>query len=194
MSVFRVKLNNASQGLLDKDVNGNQITTSIQRTVYIMGPNKRNRLLKDGDTFTDCNYWKKFTAAIMGAEHAFIEVVTDDGSVYLEDGSPNGYPRVWNISADGGSTYEDNVADIIGDTGSYTVFCQITNMSSTDGDDVLVRLNGLTTAVFDLKAGQTQSFNPGELAVTLVEIDNSVSGASDVDVQVFASIASTSNS
>lgn len=194
MSVFRVKLNNASQGLLDIGVDGVQNTTSIQRSVFIMGPNRRNRLLKDGDTFTDSNYWKKFTADVVGAENAFIEVVTDDGSIYLEDGSPNGYPQVWDISAEGGSTFEDNVADIIGDTGSYTVFCQITNMSSDDGDDVRLRLNGLTSAVMDLKAGQTQTFNPGELALTMIEVDNSVSGASTVDVQIVASIASTSNS
>lgn len=57
MSVFRVKLNNNAQGLLDT-VSGSQQSTSIQRTVYVMGPKKINRKLKDGDTCTDSNYWK----------------------------------------------------------------------------------------------------------------------------------------
>ena len=84
MSVFRVKLNNASQGLLDTDINGVQNETSIQRTIYVTGPNRINRKLVDGEEFTDCNYWKRFTEDEMGAESAFIEVVTDDGSVYSD--------------------------------------------------------------------------------------------------------------
>ena len=52
MSVFRVRLTNNRQGLLDVYDN--------QRTAYIMGPNRINRVLKDGEVFTDCNYWKRF--------------------------------------------------------------------------------------------------------------------------------------
>jgi hypothetical protein len=192
MSVFRVKLNNASQGLLDTDINGVQNETSIQRTIYVTGPNRINRKLVDGEEFTDCNYWKRFTEDEMGAESAFIEVVTDDGSVYSDNPGENTYPYVWTITADNGTTYEDNQIDIIGDTGSNTQFCQITNQNETDGDDVKIRLNGSTTAIFDLKAGATQIFNVGELSLTLIEVDNS--GTNDVDVQVIASITGSCNS
>ena len=187
MSVFRVKLNNASQGLLDLDENGVQKTTSIQRSIYVAGPNRINRKLLDGQEFTDCNYWKRYTVDEMGAENAFIEIVTDDGSVY-SDNTGSVYPYVWTIDVDASTTYEDNQIDIAADTNSYTVSCQIANLNSTSGDDVRIRLNGSVTAVLDLKAGQTQIFNIGELALTLIEIDNSSSLANTVTVQVLATI------
>ena len=186
MSVFRVKLNNDTQGLLDTDANGVQNTTSIQRTIYVTGPNRINRKLLDGEEFTDCNYWKRFTEEEIGAESAFIEVVSDDGSVYSDNPGENTYPYVWTITANNGTTYEDNQIDIIGDTGSSTQFCQITNQNDTTGDDVKIRLNGSATAIFDLKAGATQIFNVGELSLTFIEVDNS--GSNNVDVQVIASI------
>ena len=192
MSVFRVKLDNASQGLLDTDINGIQNETSIQRTIYVTGPNRINRKLVDGEEFTDCNYWKRFTEDEMGAESAFIEVVSDDGSVYSDNPGENTYPYVWSITADNDTTYADNQIDIIGDTGSSTQFCQITNQNETTGDDVKIRLNGSGTAIFDLKAGQTQIFNVGELSLTLIEVDNS--GTNDVNVQVIASIMGGCNS
>jgi hypothetical protein len=40
------------------DTAGQAHGSSYQRTIYVMGPNKVNRKLKDGDTFTDSNYWK----------------------------------------------------------------------------------------------------------------------------------------
>ena len=83
MSVFKVKLNNTKQGLLDQNpLTGSQFAASVQRTIYVAGPGRTYRKLKDGDQFTDCNYWKRFTSTIVGDEAAFIEVVTDDGSVY----------------------------------------------------------------------------------------------------------------
>ena len=194
MSVFRVKLNNTSQGLLDLDENGVQKETSIQRTIYVTGPNRINRKLIDGEEFTDCNYWKRFTEDEIGAEAAFIEVVTDDGSVYSDTASENTYPYVWTVTADASTTYEDNQVDIIGDTGSSTQFCQITNLNETSGDDVRIRLNGSATAIFDLKAGASQIFNIGELSLTLIEVDNSDSLANSVDVQVLASISSSCSS
>lgn len=72
MSVFRVKLNNAQQGLLDIDPStdtsatfgmvGTPFTTSKQRQIFVAGPTNRYRLLQDGDTFTDCNYWVRLVA------------------------------------------------------------------------------------------------------------------------------------
>lgn len=195
MSVFKVKLNNTKQGTLDVTPEGNaQVDPSIQRTVYVMGPNKINRLLKDGEQFTDCNYWKRFAYPQVPLEEAIIEVVSDDGSVYSDVASENTYPKVYDATVVGGTTYTDeaNIIDIAGDTGGYAVFTQITNADDTQ--DIKMRINGVADAVLDLPANSTQVFNSGDLAVTLIEFDNSTSGASDVEVQVVTSIKSVCNS
>lgn len=207
MSVFRVKLNNTQQGLLDLDPStasgnsvhgrglGSQMSTSKQRSVYITGPNRINRLLNDGDTFTDCNYWKRFAYPQVALNEAFIEVVTDDGSVYSDIASENTFPRVYNIYAAPDTTYADNQADILGDTGGYAIFAQITNTSTTV--DVRIRLNGSTSAVMDLPRNSTQVFNAGDLSISMIEVDNSVSGtgpANGVDVQIVVSVRSIANS
>lgn len=204
MSVFRVKLNNVNQGLLDKNPAtasagsivgqglGGQMNPSIQRGVYITGPNRINRLLTDGETFTDCNYWKRFASPQVSFENAFIEVVTDDGSIYSDIASENTYPRVFDIDATAGTTFTDNQADIVGDTGGYAVFAQITNNGS---EDVRIRLNGLTTAVFDLPSSSSQIFDKGDLSISLIEVDHSASGASStVAVQVITSVRSVCHS
>lgn len=192
MSVFKVKLNNTAQGLLDKDPFGNQFAVSKQRQMYVAGPNRTYRLLKDGDQFTDCNYWKRFAYPQVPLEQAFIEVVTDDGSVYSDLAVENVYPKVYDLTLVGGSTFTDNVADITGDTGGYATFVQITNKSLTQ--DVRVRLNGSASAVFDLAANHTQIFNTGDLVVSKLEFDNSSSGATDTDVQVVLSVKSICHS
>lgn len=192
MSVFRVKLNNAAQGRLDVDVNGVQFPVSKQRQMWVTGPNRTYRLLNDGDTFTDCNYWKKFAYPQMPLETAFIEVVTDDGSVYSDVSVENVYPYVYDLTVVGGTTWVDNVADIASDTGGYALFTQVTNKSLTQ--DIRMRLNGSTTAVVDLAANHTQIFNTGDLVVSKIEFDNTSSGATDVDVQVVLSIKSICNS
>ncbi len=203
MSVFRVKLQNAEQGLLDLDPSqdvcdarhcpGAPFTTSIQRTVYIMGPNKINRLLKDGDTFTDCNYWKRFAYPQIPLNEAFIEVVTDDGSVYSDDPSENNYPYADTLTILAGTTFTDtgNSIDILGDLGSFATFVQITNQTS---QDIRVRLNGVATAIFDLGGNETQVFNNGDLQITMLEFDNTDSGAVDADVQVILAVRSVCSS
>lgn len=203
MSVFKVALNNAEQGLLDLDpstASANQVTSqglgsqfnpSIQRGVYIMGPNLVNRLLIDGSTFTDCNYWKRYAFPQVPLNEAFIEVVTDDGSIFSDVPSENTFPKVFDLVAAGGSTFTDNQADIVGTTGGFATFAQITNNGS---GAIKVRLNGLTDAIFDLGAGDTQVFNSGDLQITLIEIDNSVSGASSAAVQIITSVRSVCNS
>jgi hypothetical protein len=188
MSVFKVKLNSTAQGLLDKDPFGAQFAVSKQRQMFVAGPNRTYRLLKDGDQFTDCNYWKKFAYPQVSLADAFIEVVTDDGSVFSDVAGENVYPKVYDLTLVGGTTFVDNVADIAGDTGGFATFTQITNKSLTQ--DVRVRLNGSTSAVFDLAANHTQIFNLGDLVVSKIEFDNSSSGAVDADVQVILSIKS----
>jgi hypothetical protein len=183
MSVFRVKLTNTRQGLLDVYDN--------QRTAYITGPNRINRKLKDGETFVDCNYWKRFAYPNVPLEEAFIEVVEDDGTIYSDKISENTYPKVYDLIAVTGSTYADNKADIVKDSGSWALFAQITNKSDSDG--VKVRLNGLNTAIIDLPAGSTQVFSVGDLTIGSIEVDNG-SGSADVQVQILVSVSSIGTS
>jgi hypothetical protein len=204
MSVFKVALNSIAQGNMDLDpstatsisaLNHSQLGTgmnpSIQRTIYVAGPNHTNRKLKDGDQFTDCNYWKRFAYPQCALADAFIEVVTDDGSVYSDVSDENTYAKVYDLSITNGSTYTANVVDILGDTGGFAVFVQIANQGGTA---VKVRLNGTANAIFDLGAGETQVFNHGDLSVTKLEFANTVSGGSTTTVQVLVSVKSVCNS
>lgn len=183
MSVFRVRLTNSRQGLLDVHDN--------QRTAYITGPNRINRKLKDGATFVDCNYWKRFAYPNVPLEEAFIEVVEDDGTIYSDKIAENTYPKVYDLVAAMGSTYENNKADIAGDSKSWALFAQITNKSETDG--VKVRLNGLNSAIIDLAAGNTQVFSVGDITIGTIEIDNT-SGSANVPVQILVSVSSIGTS
>lgn len=192
MSVFRVKLNNAGQGGMDINPStGLMSSTSYQRTIYVAGPNKINRKLKDGDQFTDCNYWKRFAFPQMPLDQAFIEVVSDDGSIYSDMEDDNTYPKVYDVLVANGSTYTANVVDILGDSGGHAIFVQIANQGGTA---VKVRLNGVTDAIFDLGGGETQVFNHGDLSITKLEFANTVSGGSDSNVQVLVSVKSVCNS
>lgn len=182
MSVFRVRLSNRRQGNLDIYDN--------QRSAYITGPNRINRKLKDGDTFVDCNYWKRFAYPQVPLEEAFIEVVEDDGTVYSDQISDNTYPRVYNIETSPGSGFTQNKADIQGDSGSFALFAQMTNRSHTD--DVRVRLNGIDTAIIDLPAGSTQTFNVGEVTIGLLEVENASENPVEVQVIVSIRVAATS--
>jgi len=194
MSVFKVALNNNDQGTLDLDPSsGGQFSTSKQRSVYVMGPGKINRLLIDGETFTDCNYWKQFAYPQVSRENAFIEVVTDDGSVYSSVPSENVFPKVFTRTLAGGSTFatSNNIIDMAVDAGGNAIFTQIENQGS---QAVTVKLNGDTNAVFDLSGSETQVFNAGELVVSSIAFDNSTSGASSTTVQVLVSVKSSCNS
>jgi len=198
MSVFRVKLNNTQQGSMDlrfdagvEGDHGSQFATSLQRTIYVTGPGKTYRKLFDGQTFTDCNYWKRFAYPQVPLSQAFIEVVTDDGSAYSDDYSENTFPKVYNLLVDQGTDYTDNVVDVLGDTGGYAVFVQIANQGSTA---VRCRINGVADAVIDIGAGETQVFNSGDLSVSKLEFVNNVSGGVTADVQVLLSVKSVCNS
>lgn len=204
MSVFQVQLSNIAQGYMDLDPStatpyeaalyenlGTRISPSIQRTIYVAGPNRTYRKLKDGDTFTDCNYWKRFAYPQVPLEQAFIAVIEDDGSVWSDVASENTYPKVYDVEVDNGTSYDDNEVDILGDTGGHAVFVQIANQGSTA---VKVKINGLSTAIFDLGGGETQVFNSGELSVTKLNFANTVSGGSTTDVQVLLSVKSVCNS
>ena len=182
MSVFRVKLNNNRQGLMDVYDN--------QRSAYIMGPNRINRVLKDGEVFTDCNYWKRFAYPQLPLEEAFIEVVEDDGTIYSDSLSDNTYPKVYDISASPGSGFSSNKADIRGDSGSFALFAQITNKSETES--VRIRINGMDSAIIDLGAGNTQMFNVGEMTIGSLEVENNSEETVQVQIVVSIRVVATS--
>lgn len=207
MSVFRVRLTQGDQGSLDEHALGKYgasdaslqtpVQHSIQRTVYVMGPKKINRLLKDGDTFTDCNYWKRYAYPQVPREQAIVEVVTDDGSVWVdgEHGEGSGtYPKVYNVSVPANTTFAVNtaasrLADILTDTGSYAVYCQLTLATAST---VKVKLNGDSNAIFDLSSTTVQIFNPGDFNITKLEFQNDTGTGGTV--QVLLSVVSKSNS
>jgi hypothetical protein len=192
MSVFRVNLNNNVQGTLDLNpATTAEFVTSVQRTVYVTGPNKIYRKLADGDTFTDCNYWKKFAYPQVPYDQAFIEVVTDDGSIYSDIPEENNFPTVYSLSVNDGTAFAVNEANIVGDYGYPANFVQI-NSTDAGGGDIRVKLNGLAGAIFDLKAGDTQVFNYGDLAVTKLNFDNN--SGSDQTVQIIVSVKSVCTS
>jgi len=186
MSEFRVKLNNSKQGTMDVNpATQSQFSTSVQRTIFVQGPGRKYRKLFDGQTFIDCNYWKQFAYPQVGEDQAFIEVVSDDGSVYSENPAENNFPSVYTLTVSPSSAYEDNIIDISGDTGSFSNFVQITNFGE---NQINIRLNGLDSAVFVLGQSETQVFNSGDLLITKLEFTNTISGAVDADVQVLCSV------
>ena len=196
MSVFRVELNNTQQGTLDfnptgavfsTNFPGPQMNPSKQRTIYVAGPNRTYRKLFDGDTFTDCNYWKRFAYPQVPLDQAFIRVITDDGIVYSDVASENTFPKVYDLTVTGGSAFASNLVDILGDTGGYASFVQVTNNGS---QSIQVRINGLSTAVFTLPGSATQVFNVGDLQISRLEFDNTSSGATTTTVQVLLSVRS----
>lgn len=200
MSVFKVQLQQGAQGALDKDPStmsagaiagqglGTPMAVSKQRQVYVMGPNRINRLLKDGDTFTDCNYWKKFAYPQTTLDNAFINVLTDDGSVYDVAGGST-VPAVYAGSLT--SLTHDDI-DFVADWGGPATFCQIDNLEAAgQADHVLtVTLNG--TSSFSLYSGTSQVFNSGDLAITSLII-TAASGMSAA-YQVIAAVAATCES
>lgn len=192
MSVFRVQLQNSVQGNLDvNSVTGQPNAVSVQRTIYVMGPHRINRLLKDGDTFTDCNYWKRFVYPQTSLDKAFIQVVTDDGSVYSDYELDQTFLKNYALTIAGNTTFTlpANQANILTDTGGFGIFTQISNNGS---GSVNVQVNGSSASNFVMTPGETQIFNQGELQVSLVSFSNSSGTA--IPVQVLTSVRSQSNS
>jgi len=197
MSVFRVKLNNVGQGRMDLDPSshpgspapygalGTPFAVSKQRQVYVMGPKKINRLLKDGDTFTDCNYWKRFAYPQVPYDQAIVEVLTDDGSIYSDIEEENTFLYANSFSALATSYNSDNVIDFISTYGAPAKFVQIEN---THGSIALTfELNGDTNAVLTLAAGESQIFNSGDINITMIRFKSASSNGS---VTVLASVKS----
>ena len=193
MSVFTVQLNNTQQGVMDLNpATGGQMSPSIQRSMWVTGPNRSYRELIDGSTFTDCNYWKRFCYPQVPLDQAILVCTSDDGSVWSDvDPEENVFPRVYTLTIAGGSVYSANVIDVIGDNGNPAVTASIENQS---GQAVKVKMNGLATAIFDLAGNETKSFNLGDAVISRLEFNNTASGATTATVQVILTIKSKANS
>lgn len=189
MSTFRVKLTQGDSrtggGNLDENAqNGNY---SIQRTMYAMGPNKINRKLVDGTSFSDCNYWKRFAYPTVPLNEAFIEVVTDDGSVYVdgqESTSVRSYSRT--IAAGSAFTATNNIIDILTDTGNVAKWAIIT----VTGDELVVRVNGDSNSDFTVEASTTHTFNSGDVLIEKIAFGNSESGSAEATVSAVFGVTS----
>lgn len=197
MSVFKVKLNNSKQGRLDlnpaTDLSqefgqvGLPFAVSKQRQMYVAGPKRIYRLLKDGEQFTDCNYWKRFTAEVIGEEYAFIEVVSDDGSIYSDVPEENTFSVGATVTLS--TDYADTVIDFVTDYGAPARFLMVQNLDDTDA--VSGELNGNTNITFTVNAGETMMFNQGDMVITSLRLKGA---ANTPDASYIASIRSTCNS
>lgn len=194
MSVFKVNLDQglgrAADGYLDPSKVAGY---SIQRTIYLPGPNKITRKLNDGDTFTDVNYWKRFTVA--GGQDpsiASLVVLVDDGSVWSDYVAENTFPYSYHLTVGSSSAYASNVVNIVGDNGSPALFTQITVGGS--GTAPTFRFNGNASATMSILHGTTQVFDKGDLLINKIEIDNTQSGNASATVDIFLSIRAIPNS
>lgn len=177
MSVFRVKLQNVKQGLLDMDPStyaagaaygqlGTAFTQSKQRQIFVAGPKRTYRLLKDGDQFTDCNYWKRFAYPQVAQEFAFVEVVTDDGSVYSDVEAENTFAKGGTPTLT--ANFADTVIDFVATYGGAAQMLMVQNLDGTH--HVQGELNGDTNVTFTLNETETQIFNSGDLAITKLRL------------------------
>jgi hypothetical protein len=180
MSVFQVTLNNINEGQMDLQYNatyphGTPMTTSLQRTIYINGPHRVNRELKDGMTFTDCNYYKQFCLydPVLNPQgctqdKVILTCISDDGSIWDEvDNTSGAAPLAFAAT---GTSYSLNVLSTYG---AYATFCQISNFNGTTGqganEALVVTLNG-GAAVFSIPAGSDQLFDKGDLLIGSISL------------------------
>lgn len=191
MSTFTVELGAGVQGDMDAhwttvpgdaaDSNPPEANPSLQRQVYVMGPNHVNRLLRDGETFTDCNYWKRFAPVNAttnpggcAVEEAFIEITSDDGSVWSDVEAENTFPvgTGWTLAAGVPQT-----VDYMAMYGSYATSATIKN---TGANPMVMTLNGIAGATLTIANGDTQVFNSGDLQITSIELVSAVGSTSEI--------------
>lgn len=156
--------------------------TSIQMTMYAPGARLTNRVLRDGEVFQDCNYWKQFTATNLGIADAFIEVLDDDGIPYVA-GEVSFQTVVYSVSVTQGSGFSDNVVNILDDYGVPASSVSVT----VTGDDVVMRINGSSSADLPITSGTTVN---DLQSITLLNFSNLVSGGGTATVTVLATIPS----
>lgn len=176
MSVFQVQLNNTVQGRLDLNPATDTVTTygnlgtpftvSKQRQIWVAGPNRRYRLLKDGDTFTDCNYWKQFAYPNCPLDRAFISVTSDDGSVYSDVADENVVTKGATVTLT--TAYTGTVIDFVNTYGGPAKFLSVQNLDASIA--IFGELNGDTNVTFKVNAGETMMFNQGDMVITYLRL------------------------
>ena len=229
MSVFQVTLNNTVQGALDvypmatntigqnpysmqepdtytstgagSSTTENVLTTkaSLQRTVYIMGPNRVNRERHDGETFTDCNYFKRYCAydplanptGVTDPANVILTCVYDDGSVWIDENPNRGPCRA--VAVPQSVTFTGTSAtgaNFLSTYGGFANFLQITNLDTASGasHSLQVTLNGSTSSVFTVLSGDTVIFDKDDILISQVQVGPTASGQS-IDAQVVFGIA-----
>lgn len=201
MSLFRVQLQNLQQGRLDMNPSthplvvgaaaqygdlGSPMSTSIQRQVFVAGPGRKYRLLKDGDTFTDCNYWKQFAYPQCSYEKAFIQVLSDDGSVWSDVAEENtfGVGGTLTLATDYSAA---NTIDFVTTKGGPARFLMIINQSS---GTTTVELNGDTNLTFTMATNTTLVFDYNNLMISQMR----VKGTAGQSLTYLASVRSTPTS
>jgi hypothetical protein len=197
MSLFRVHLNTVTDGLMDTNPKTHlQNKPSYQRTIYIMGPNRINRELHDGDEFVDCNYWQKFD---YGQPGGFIETVTNDGSVwndYTKTSSNIPYSKTFTVASNATTYLAANTANILSDTGSVSVYTRIINDADALTGSVIIGLNGTVgspVATFTLAGGTSMIFEVGDLSLSLIQVKNIASGGVSSTIEIFSIVQSVIN-
>ncbi len=155
--------------------------TSVQRTMYAPGAKLTNRVLRDGQVFEDCNYWKQFSVE-NGApiSSAFIEVLVDDGIPYVAR-QTSFQTVVYTLSVLQGSGFSSNVANILNDYGVAADSVSVTVV----GDDVVMRINGSSSSDLTVLNGSTVN---DIKSVNLLNFSNLVSGGGTATVTVLATI------
>jgi len=214
MSVFAVDLTSIAQGQLDLNpatatpimvgnlggnYQGSQMDPSIQRTMFVTGPNRIYRELFDGQTFTDCNYWKRFAFPQVPLDQAFIRVVTDDGSIYSDIPSENTFPVTPFNSAGSNTSFvvgsaftfttADGIVDVLGTYGSYATFASLKNMTA---NAVKYQLNGSSSAVLTLGANATVVYDTGDLLISKIAWQGD--GANNNAVEILLGVRSVATS
>jgi hypothetical protein len=196
MSIFRVELSTGAQGGLEATANSvtyNGVSASAQRTVYVMGPQKMNRLLKDGDTFTDCNYWKRFVSTVNGGtaddNTAFLTIVSDDGNVWSDEEEEAVTVKTVTVSSGASAAYA-TIRDFLTSDLGYAKFAIVSNAATAA---VKLEINGNTdaTSLIDLAASGTITFASGDLLIGKIR---AASAGSASAITIVYGIAAKSNS
>lgn len=180
MSIYRVKLTNVGQGLLDTVAQSTG--TSIQRTARLWGPDNKQHILADGATFEGSAYWKQYVfggAAAPTLDTAMLVVVSDDGTDYIPGDKTYKVAKGYmNTSVPNGEDFGDSVEiDFLTDVGGVATYLQITS-----NHDITVRFNGDDNTDLDLTGGVTQIFNEGEIQASTITFNNASGSTCTVDV------------
>jgi hypothetical protein len=177
---------NGSNGNGGYTSGGHWSATSIQMTMYAPGAKLTNRVLRDGEVFEDCNYWKQFNSTNLGIADAFIEVLEDDGIPFIS-GVTSYMTVVDSVSVTQGSGFSANVVNYLDEYGVPAASVSV----SVTGDDIVMRINNSSSADLPISAGGSVS---DLLSISQLNFSNLVSGGGTATVTVVATIPANCNS